>query len=93
MNNKEFLASREKLLPWIEKYSPYAHVSADDPPVSMYYNKNLEKDLGAHSPGFGFNLQKRCKKLGLFCEVLYDRAPGYTQNEATFYLIKTLTGE
>ena len=93
VKNKEFLALREKLLPWIEEYSPYAHVSADDPPVSMYYNKNLEKDLGAHSPGFGFNLQKRCQEIGLFCEVLYDRAPGYTQNEATFYLIKTLTGE
>ena len=91
VKNKDFLDSRERLLPWIEAYSPYAHVSNDDPPVSMYYNKYLEKDLNAHSPQFGFNLQKRCKKVGLFCEVLYDRAPGYTQNEATFYLIKTLT--
>jgi hypothetical protein len=91
VKNKEFLSSRERLLPWIQKYSPYAHVSADDPPVSMYYDKNLEGNLHAHSPQFGFNLQKRCKELGLYCEVLYDRAPGYRQNEATFYLIKTLT--
>jgi acetyl esterase/lipase len=91
VDNQEFLSSREALLPWIQEYSPYAHVSADDPPVSMYYNRNLENDLGAHSPQFAFHLQKRCQELGLFCEVLYDRAPGYTQNEATFYLIKTLT--
>ena len=45
----------------------------------------------AHSPQFGFHLQKRCKELGLFCEVLYDRAPGYKQNDVTAYLIKTLT--
>lgn len=93
VKNKEFLASREKLLPWIEEYSPYAHVSADDPPVSLYYNKYLEKDLNAHSPQFGFHLQKRCQELGIDCEVLYDRAPGYTQNEATFYLIKTLASK
>jgi len=93
VNNKEFLASREKILPWIEEYSPYGHVSADDPPVSLYYDKNLEGNLNAHSPEFGFNLQKRCKELGLFCDVLYDRAPGYRQNEATFYLVKTLTSK
>ena len=89
---QEFLQSREEIMPWIQEYSPYAHVTADDPPVSLYYNKYLEKDLGAHSPQFGFQLQKRCEELGLTCEVLYDRAPGYTQNEATFFLIKTLKG-
>jgi acetyl esterase/lipase len=90
VKNQDFLSARESLLPWIQKYSPYAHVSADDPPVSMYYNKYLEKDLNAHSPQFGFHLQKRCKELGLYCEVLYDRAPGCKQNDVTAYLIKTL---
>ena len=28
-----FLKSRELLLPWIQEYSPYALVTADDPPV------------------------------------------------------------
>lgn len=91
-NFQAFLDAREELLPWIEAYSPYAHLSVDDPPVSLYYNKYLEKDLnGGHSPQFAFNLQKRCKELELFCDVLYDRAPGYEENEATFYLIKMLT--
>ena len=91
-NFQEFFDAREELRPLIREYSPYAHVSADDPPVSLYYNKYLENDLhGAHSPQFAFHLQTRCKELGLFCDVLYDRAPGYEQNEATFYLIKMLT--
>jgi hypothetical protein len=34
----QFLAAREQILPWIAEYSPYALVSADDPPVSLYYN-------------------------------------------------------
>lgn len=89
----DFLSARQKLLPWINEYSPYAHVSAGDPPVSLFYNKYLEADLGAHSPQFGFNLQKRCQELGLFCDVLYDRAAGFEQNEATFYLIKSLTAQ
>jgi lysophospholipase L1-like esterase len=90
-NFQEFFDAREDLLPWIEEYSPYAHVSKDDPPVSMFYNKYLEKDHhSAHSPQFAFYLQKHCKELGIFCDVLFDRAPGYRQNEATFFLIKTL---
>src|SRR5262249_23978871 len=30
-----FLAGREKILPWIAEYSPYALVTADDPPIWM----------------------------------------------------------
>jgi hypothetical protein len=30
-----FLAAREKILPWIAEYSPYALVSSDDPPVYL----------------------------------------------------------
>ena len=90
VENRRFFESRERLLPWIKAYSPYAHVSADDPPVSLFYDKNLEGNLHAHSPQFGFHLQKRCQELGIPCEVLYDRAPGYRQNEATFFLVKTL---
>ena len=90
VENWKFLESRERLLPWIKAYSPYAHVSADDPPVSLYFDKNLEGNLHAHSPQFGFHLQERCREVGIFCDVLYDRAPGFRQNEATFYLIESL---
>ena len=33
----EFLAGREKILPWIAEYSPYALVTADDPPIYLLY--------------------------------------------------------
>lgn len=92
VSNQDFLQSRPKLLPWIKKYSPYAHVSAEDPPVAIYYDKNLKNDLGAHSPQFAFQLQKRCRELDLFCEVRYAEFNGYRQYEATRYLIKTLKG-
>ena len=90
VENRSFLESRESLLPWINEYSPYALVSRGDPPASLYYDKNLEGNLHAHSPQFGFHLQKRCKEVGASCDVLYDRAPGYRQNEATFFLIETI---
>ncbi|MBY0457809.1 MAG: alpha/beta hydrolase, partial [Gemmataceae bacterium] len=32
-----FLDQREKLLPWINEYSPLSHVTKDDPPVFMEY--------------------------------------------------------
>ncbi|WDE99423.1 GDSL-type esterase/lipase family protein [Lentisphaera profundi] len=92
VSNQDFLQSRPNLLPWIKEYSPYAHVSADDPPVAIYYDKNLKDDLGAHSPQFAFQLQKRCQELDLFCEVRYAEFNGYRQYEATRYLIKTLKG-
>ena len=31
----EFLAKRDTILPWIAEYSPYALVSADDPPCRI----------------------------------------------------------
>ena len=34
---QRFHDSREKLLPWIEEYSPLTHVSPDDPPVFLEY--------------------------------------------------------
>src|SRR5689334_11291615 len=33
-----YLEDREKLMPWIKEYSPYALVTADDPPVALYCN-------------------------------------------------------
>ena len=92
VSNQDFLQSRNELLPWIKAYSPYAHVSAYDPPVAIYYDKNLKGDLGAHSPQFAFHLQKKCHELDLFCEVRYAEFNGYRQYETTRYLIKTLKG-
>ena len=50
----------EKIPPWIKEYSPYELVSADDPPVFLYYSappalgKN-QKDP-THTSNFGVKL-------------------------------------
>ena len=36
-NFAAFLAERDRILPWIAEYSPYALVTADDPPVYLSY--------------------------------------------------------
>ena len=33
----QFLVAREKLLPWIKEYSPFALVAAHAPPIYLYY--------------------------------------------------------
>jgi acetyl esterase/lipase len=74
-----FQAAREKILPWIAEYSPYALVSADDPPVYLHYESpppsvpGEEKDL-VHSASFGVHLQARLKAAGVPCELAYPGA-------------------
>ena len=38
-NFTKFLAKRDKIMPWIKEYSPYANVSPDDPSVYLIYSK------------------------------------------------------
>ncbi len=87
----QFLADRESILPWIAEYSPYALVSADDPPVGVFYNKPPElgrkqKDP-THTSNFGAMLKERCDEVGVTCEVVYS---GAGREAATDYLISML---
>jgi len=69
----QFLAAREKLMPWITAYSPYAHATADDPPIQLSYDAapdfGKEQPDPTHSANFGVGLQKRLRELGVKCEV------------------------
>ena len=91
----QFLAKREKILPWIAEYSPYALASADDPPVYLYY-KGAAPAIGkpqkdpTHTANFGLKLQERCKELGLNCEFVHSGAKHATHKDATAYLIANL---
>jgi acetyl esterase/lipase len=91
----QFLAEREKILPWIAKYSPYALASADDPPVYLYY-KGAAPAIGkpqkdpTHTSNFGLKLQERCKELGLKCEFTYRGAKQVVHEDSTAYLIAAL---
>jgi len=74
-----FLAEREKILPWIALYSPYALVSAGDPPVGLYYGAppamGQDQKDPTHSANFGVGLKARCDALKVPCELVYPGAP------------------
>ena len=75
----EFFARRETLLPWIAEYSPYALVTADDPPVFLGYHTppalGQKEEDPTHTANFGVKLQEHCKSLGVPCELVYPGAP------------------
>lgn len=90
----KFLAERESILPWIAEYSPYSLVSADDPPVSLFYKSppaigENQKDP-THSANFGVKLQERCEELSVTCELVYHGAPNVRYRTPAGYLIAEL---
>ncbi len=90
----EFLAKRDTILPWIAEYSPYALVTADDPPTYLYYGVppalgKEEKDP-THTANFGVKLQEHCKAAGHECELFYPGAPGVKHQSVLEYLINQL---
>lgn len=89
-----FLAGREKILPWIAEYSPYALVTKDDPPVALYFSGapsmgQKQKDP-THTANFGLKLQEHCKAFGVPCELVYPGAPDVKHPSALLYLLETL---
>ena len=89
-----FLAGRDTILKWIDTYSPYALVTAGDPPVYMYYYTppsmgQAEKDP-THSSNFGAKLQEKCRKVGIECELVYPGAPDVIHKQLADYFIAKL---
>lgn len=89
-----FLNSRESILTWIVQYSPWELVSSDDPPIYLFFKSPPSSDPKApdptHSAQFGVHLQRRCRDVGVECELAY---PGSTENEyqdMTSFLIAAL---
>ena len=90
----QFLAGRDQILPWIAEYSPYALVSAGDPPVYLIYSAppalGQEQRDPTHTANFGLKLQEHCTALDVACELVYPGAPGVKHETPTDYLIATL---
>jgi acetyl esterase/lipase len=90
----EFLAGREKILPWIAEYSPYALVTADDPPVYLYYATppalGQDQKDPTHTSNFGVKLQEKCQSVGVACELVYPGAPAMKHATVQEYLIRKL---
>jgi len=76
----EFMAKRDSLLPWIEKFSPHALASADDPPVLLFYDNppNLGQPYKdpPHSGNYGAGISERLKAAGIEHEVNYNNDYG-----------------
>jgi acetyl esterase/lipase len=91
----EFLAARESVLPWIKEYSPYEHVTADDPPIYMIYSAppalGQEQKDPTHTANYGVKLQERLREVGVECELVYPGAPDVKHPKAEDYLIDKLT--
>jgi hypothetical protein len=69
----EFIAKRESLLPWVEKFSPYALASPDDPPVLLFYDNppNLGQPYKdpPHSGNYGAGIAEKLKAAGIEHEI------------------------
>ena len=89
-----FLAGRESVLPWIKKYSPIEHVTADDPPIWMTYSSapalGQEQKDPTHTANYGVKLLEKCKQIGVACELVYPGAPAVKHAKVEDYLIATL---
>jgi acetyl esterase/lipase len=89
-----FLAAREKILPWIAEYSPYALVSSDDPPVYLYFSAppalGQEQKDPTHTANFGVKLQEHCKANGVTAELFYPGVTDVKAKTTNEYLISKL---
>ncbi|MSU66040.1 MAG: alpha/beta hydrolase [Opitutus sp.] len=90
----EFLAAREKLLPWIKKYSPWEHATSDDPPIYLLYRTppamgQEEKDP-THTANFGVKLQEHLRTLGVPCELVYPGATAVKHEKISDYVTARL---
>ena len=90
----EFLEKRADVLPWIREYSPYEHVTADDPPVYLIYSSapalGQEQRDPTHTANYGVKLQEHCKASGVDCELVYPGAPEIRHKTVDEYLIAKL---
>lgn len=91
----EFLAARQSVLPWIKEYSPYEHVTADDPPIYLSYSAppaiGQEQKDPTHTANCGVKLQERLRSVGVACELVYPGAPDVQYPKLEDYLIEKLT--
>lgn len=90
----QFLAARDRILPWIKEYSPFEHVTADDPPIYLFYAAppalGQEQKDPTHSANFGVKLQEKLQSVAVECELVYPGAPNVKHRQVHDYLIEKL---
>lgn len=92
------LENRDKVLPWIKEYSPIELVTPDDPPIFLEYpNQKQPPVLGGqesdptHSATYGIQFQKRCKEVGVRCDLVFPGNNDSKHPNMQAFLIDQLT--
>ena len=89
--------NREKVLKWIQEYSPMEHVSKDDPPIFMEYGgKNPPPVVGekqidpTHSAVMGLKLAEKLKEVGVEVILVYPTKTDPMYKNSSMFLIDRL---
>jgi len=92
-----FLANREKHLSDLQRFSPMAHASADDPPAYLIFTKEDKPPVKGepqtdptHSAVLGLMLQAALQPLGVKCEV-HHRLDGQPTTTIQEVLMRNLS--
>ncbi|TWT30633.1 alpha/beta hydrolase [Blastopirellula retiformator] len=95
-NLEAVIADRESLLPWIEEYSPMAHVSKDDPAIGLFYG-GQEPVVGSspkdptHSGIMGVKLAEKLKENDIEVVLVHPGVKDKKYRNSTEFLIDYLT--
>jgi len=95
-NFQSLIDNREKVLKWIQEYSPIEHVSKDDPPIGLFYGGEVPV-VGAspkdptHSGIMGVKLEERLKTVGVDVVLVHpERAHPMYKNSTDFLIDRLL---
>jgi acetyl esterase/lipase len=69
------LANYDKHAALFKEFSPYNHVSKDDPPLFMSYGNDMalpskNAGHGIHHPVYGVKMKEKCDEVGMECHLL-----------------------
>jgi len=91
---QQFLENRDNILPWIKEYSPFELITADDPPVHLFYSTppafgQKQRDP-THSANFGVKVEEKARSLGVECHFVYPGAADVKYANPIEFLIAKL---
>ncbi|MEL6109261.1 MAG: alpha/beta hydrolase, partial [Planctomycetota bacterium] len=92
---EDFLVKRDSVLPWIREYSPYSHLTADDPPMALFYKHPTKlgrsQEIQTDASLSGVKMRELCRQNGVECYLHYAGMKDAKYTSTTDYLIERLT--
>lgn len=94
-NFQSLIDNREKVLPWIQEYSPIEHVTKDDPPIGLFYGGEVPV-VGAspkdptHSGIMGVKLAEKLTATGVDVVLVHPGVTAPKYRSSAEYLIDRL---